>query len=199
MSISQSQVSEVCDLLVSQGADTTLSAVRVALGGVGSYSTIAKFVKVWRDSASPAPAPVLPDSIRDQAIKFGATVYLEAQKIANEQLNVQRLAFESKFFELETANDEAYKTLDIRESEIKKLGLELLALKEQNNSLNAELDRITSVRMDDIAKLNDALGQVSALRKVVETFGTPPSPAPAPAPARPRPAKKDTKTKPLDV
>lgn len=47
--ITQEQVNNACNLLISQGKKPTIDAVRVTLGNTGSKSTIVSMVRIWRE------------------------------------------------------------------------------------------------------------------------------------------------------
>lgn len=83
MSATRSTVFKAADQLAAEGRIPTFTSVREKLGG-GSYSTIGKYLKEWKDTPGRGHPP-LPDALRSALLRFGAELWVTALKEAERQ------------------------------------------------------------------------------------------------------------------
>ncbi len=83
--VTQSAVNEAAAALVTEGQEPSIVGVQERIGG-GSYSTVKRFLDVWRDERSQviAQAPETPPDVQAKGLEFARTLWalasLEARK-----------------------------------------------------------------------------------------------------------------------
>lgn len=124
MAVNQEKVNAACEALNAEGKSPTLAAVREALGE-GSYSSLAKMVKVWRitqaDAEPVTPGIEVPDSVQELADRMAAGIWAEAEKMANARLEADREKFDQEKREMTEEMEEAYRTAEQAMDELKAL------------------------------------------------------------------------------
>lgn len=147
------------DALTEKNASVTQIAIREALGG-GSFSTIAAFLKEWRETRTPAPAVVesVPEALRDRLEALLAATWVEAMAAANAGVEAVKAAVEASTKTLQLERDEALafadrvsSTVDAAEAKaddaLGKLRIrdsELVTAKQQLAALNARTEEQAS-------------------------------------------------------
>ena len=82
MALTRDQVFKAAEALAAKGENPTLESVRALVGG-GSFSTIGKWVKEWKQSPDRGKArPPLPDAVKEATLRFGAEIWALALKEA---------------------------------------------------------------------------------------------------------------------
>lgn len=87
--VTQSAVNEAAAALVTEGQEPSIVGVQERIGG-GSYSTVKRFLDVWRDERSQviAQAPETPPDVQAKGQEFARTLWalasLEALKVAEQ-------------------------------------------------------------------------------------------------------------------
>ncbi len=119
------QVAHVAEELEKAGKPVTVNTVRSALGETGSYTTISKYLRGWRQQRGDA---VLPKAVERSAIGLLAGIWRALNRSVGRR-NDQRLA-------------EVEKALRRNEKEIKKLRVELEESERAVAALEAELGKI---------------------------------------------------------
>lgn len=85
MAATKTTVFKAADQLAAEGRIPTFTSVREKLGG-GSYSTIGKYLKEWKDTPGRGHPP-LPDALKTALLRFGTEIWVTALKEAERQLS----------------------------------------------------------------------------------------------------------------
>ena len=147
MALTQQQVFDAADQLVTDGHNPTLSNVRKALGG-GSYTTISEFMAVWKAKQQEANQPIreaAPEAVTRRFSELGNEIWTIALDMANARLASEREALEQQRAELEASRKEAVELAD---------------------SISAELDALQAKHdqaIDDIQQANELLADKQAI------------------------------------
>lgn len=137
MAITQSDVSQACEKIVALGKTPTLQAIRDSIGG-GSFSTIAKMLKVWSDGGGAVPVSEsnpLPASVLSSLNALGAAVW----SAANQALSEDRKQYQKQFDELQEQSNSAFAIADQKSVELDELKKQFDEIKKQNEQLKIEL------------------------------------------------------------
>lgn len=175
--ITQEAVNESADKLVAQGEYPSVQTVRDALGS-GSYSTITKYLQVWRDQREKAAAVVdLPERVEAAYRKAAASAWSEATRLAGEQVAIVKDQMEQERVKHIREADEAVSEIErleklIQEAEVRvnQYSKELEELRSnerylidqaaraeaQRESVAKDVDRIT-LRVESLDKENREL------------------------------------------
>jgi chromosome segregation ATPase len=177
MAITQDQIFEVADTLVSKGEKPTLVNVRRALGG-GSFSTISEGMEAWRSARATVAEPLrepAPQIITDRLAAFGAELWAVAQEMATSRLTTEREALEAARAELEAARVEATDLADQLSAELEASQVrcaELVAVEDglrvENSALHDQVvahQERASAAEGRAADLTTALTEASELRQ----------------------------------
>ena len=164
--ITEQQVIEAAEGLAASGQAVTVSTVREALGGTGSFSTINAHLGKWKEGGGARPVsdvPDMPDPISRAARAFWAVAWKEAQqevKGEREALDLARrdmerdrrdMAAEIARLEAETAT-QADELARLRTDLAEQAAAQLRA-EEAAQSL-----RVENARLDERAKAADQRG-----------------------------------------
>ena len=175
--ITQEAVNESADKLVAQGEYPSVQTVRDALGS-GSYSTITKYLQVWRDQREKAAAVVdLPERVEAAYRKAASSAWSEATRLAGEQVAIVKDQMEQERVKHIREADEAVSEIErleklIQEAEVRvnQYSKELEELRSnerylidqaaraeaQRESVAKDVDRIT-LRVESLDKENREL------------------------------------------
>ncbi|MDO9482956.1 MAG: DNA-binding protein [Hydrogenophaga sp.] len=208
MAINQERVNQVCEAMDAEGKAPTLAAVREALGE-GSFSTLARMVKVWKagrvDVEPVAVAVEVPEAVQAAGARMAAMVWAEAERLAGERLAGERADMEAGKAEMAAELAQVYAEMEnMQELLIQKQNLthamagreqaaedravkaerEVQALKVELAALRGELDAyramMAKLQPVDVAKDQKAPGRKKAVKDEPETV-------------------QDTKTRPLEI
>lgn len=80
MAITKAAVFKAADEIAAEGGTPTFASVRQRVGG-GSYSTIGKLLKEWKNSPGRGYPP-LPDVLRAALLRVGTEIWVAALKEA---------------------------------------------------------------------------------------------------------------------
>lgn len=86
--ITQDAVWDAADRVSSAGENVTKDSVRAELGGTGSFDTILRHLRSWREHQQIQPdsrSADIPDSVSDIASKALHTIWSEATRLASEE------------------------------------------------------------------------------------------------------------------
>lgn len=85
MTATKTTVFKAADQLAAEGRIPTFTSVREKLGG-GSYSTIGKYLKEWKDTPGRGHPP-LPDALKTALLRLGTELWVTALKEAERRLS----------------------------------------------------------------------------------------------------------------
>jgi hypothetical protein len=207
--ITEQQVIEAAEGLAGSGQAVTVAAVRDALGGTGSYSTINPMLAKWREGSggnrSGSDIPDMPETIGRAARAFWGAAWKEAQagiQGERETLDAARrdLARERQDMTAEILRLEGENARQADELERLREAMAKAETARQEAKEAAQALRVENARLDERAKAAEALGvglqgELDKLhtrfQEVAAKVAPPAATAPAPSPARSaRPSKK---------
>ena len=151
--ITQDAVNEIADRLVQAGEHPSVAAVRVELGS-GSYTTITKYLQVWREQQEQVAAVELPGVVEAAYRKAAAAAWTEATRLASVEVSNLK-------------NDMAQERIryarEVQEASAEIVKLEELveALRQDKKKLVGELDETRT----DLGRINRELITASAQRE----------------------------------
>lgn len=191
MAVNQERVNAVCEALDAGGKAPTLAAVREELGE-GSFSTLARMVRVWkaaRVETAPEAEVELPESVQTAGMRMLGAVWAEAEKMAIERLNTEKASMESARAEMSAELESAYAEMDaIRAelAEVRQVAIEhagrMLAAEKAAETLKADCQQL---QVSLAASRSEAEAYKSMLKEL----------APAKAEAKKPAAKKASRQK----
>lgn len=210
MAINQDRVNQVCEAMDAEGKAPTLAAVREALGE-GSFSTLARMVKVWKagrvDVEPVAVAVEVPEAVQAAGARLAAMVWAEAERLAVERLAGERADMEASKAEMAAELEESYKEMEDAVSANRKMSKQIGEMDMQLAQLRWELAeqyKAVQAYQVDLASMN---GELAAYRAMASKLDTGQADKPKKAgPGRKKAAPKveaetvqDTKTRPLEI
>lgn len=210
MAINQERVNAVCEAMDAEGKAPTLAAVREALGE-GSFSTLARMVKVWKagrvDVEPVAVAVEVPEAVQAAGARMVAMVWAEAERLAVERLAGERAEMEASKAELAGELEESYKEMEDAVSANRKMSKQIGEMDMQLAQLRWELAeqyKAVQAYQVELASMNGELAAYRAMASKLDA-GLADKPKKA-GPGRKKAAPKveaetvqDTKTRPLEI
>ena len=166
--ITEQQVIEAAEGLAGSGQAVTVAAVRDALGGTGSYSTINPLLAKWREGSGGgrvgSDIPDMPETIGRAARAFWGAAWKEAQDgiqgerealdAARRDMNRERQDMTAEITRLEGENTQQAEELDRLRDALDKSEAARRAAEEATNAL-----RVDNARLDERAKAAEAIAQ----------------------------------------
>lgn len=210
MAINQERVNVVCEAMDDDGKAPTLAAVREALGE-GSFSTLARMVKVWKagrvDVEPVAVAVEVPEAVQAAGARLAAMVWAEAERLAVERLAGERADMEASKAEMAAELEESYKEMEDAVSANRKMSKQIGEMDMQLAQLRWELAeqyKAVQAYQVELASMN---GELAAYRAMASKLDAVQADKPKKAgPGRKKAAPKveaetvqDTKTRPLEI
>ena len=210
MAINQERVNVVCEAMDADGKAPTLAAVREALGE-GSFSTLARMVKVWKagrvDVEPVAVAVEVPEAVQAAGARMAAMVWAEAERLAAERLAAERADMEASKAEMAAELETAYQEMEQvitsernKHRELEKMGVEL---SQRSWDLTERCKEVQALQIELAAMRGELEGYRAVIAKI--NPGNAGQTEKKPAPGRKKAAKiepgyeVDTKTKPLEI
>lgn len=211
MAINQERVNQVCEAMDAEGKAPTLAAVREALGE-GSFSTLARMVKVWKagrvDVEPVAMAVEVPEAVAAAGARMAAMVWAEAERLAGERLAGERADMEASKAEMAAELEAAYQELEQVSAAERMKEKQLAEMDVQLSQLRWELaEQYKAVQAYQV-ELASMSGELAAYRTMAAKLDAgqadkPKKAGPARKKAAPKvedsEAVKDTKTRPLEI
>lgn len=169
--VTEQQVIEAAEGLAANGQPVTVSAVREALGGTGSYSTINPLLAKWREASggqrSGGDVPDMPEPVGRAARAFWGAAWKEAQDgikgdrealdAARRDMARERQDMTGEILRLEAENARQAEELERRGAALDQAEAARRAAEEAANGL-----RVDNARLDERAKA--AEGTADTLR-----------------------------------
>lgn len=157
--IDESTVNTACEEINSSGSNVTVSAVIQVVGG--SYSTVGKMVKQWKESKAKSEsieAIKMPDGI-DMAMKRATVEIWEAVTLqANDEIERNKKVTEDRLLEFKEELLGAMK-------EVNRLEVELEGVKNNLNDCSSELVSVNTDSKILKARLDDREVELARLQK----------------------------------
>ena len=190
--VTQQAVTEAAEALIVEGAEPSIVAVQARIGG-GSYSTVKKFLDVWKQQRVEAAtaAPETPAEVQAKGQEFARIVWAlasrEAQAEAQQAKDEAQAAVAAVRVELAEANNEIARlegveaaqaeTIDQQAAKLREVELALAEAQTQARrvaelekslaDLRAELDASRKDSTDKAVEAGRLAGEAEALRAQV--------------------------------
>lgn len=190
--VTQQAVTEAAEALIVEGAEPSIVAVQARIGG-GSYSTVKKFLDVWKQQRAEAAtaAPETPAEVQAKGQEFARIVWAlasrEAQAEAQQAKDEAQAEVAAVRVELAEANNEIARlegveaaqaeTIDQQAAKLREVELALAEAQTQARrvpelekslaDLRAELDASRKDATDKAVEAGRLAGEAEALRAQV--------------------------------
>lgn len=190
--VTQQAVTEAAEALIVEGAEPSIVAVQARIGG-GSYSTVKKFLDVWRQQRAEAAtaAPDTPAEVQAKGQEFARAVWAlasrEAQAEAQQAKDEAHAEVAAVRVELADANNEIARlegveaaqaeTIELQAAKLREVELALAEAQTQARrvgelekslaDLRAELDASRKEATDKAVEAGRLAGEAEALRAQV--------------------------------
>lgn len=190
--VTQNAVTEAAEALIVEGAEPSIVAVQARIGG-GSYSTVKKFLDVWKQQRAEAAtaAPETPAEVQAKGQEFARIVWAlasrEAQAEAQQAKDEAHAEVAAVRVELAEANNEIARlegveaaqaeTIDQQAAKLREVELALAEAQTQARrvgelekslaDLRAELDASRKDATDKAVEAGRLAGEAEALRAQV--------------------------------
>ena len=190
--VTQQAVTEAAEALIVEGAEPSIVAVQARIGG-GSYSTVKKFLDVWKQQRAEAAtaAPETPAEVQAKGQEFARIVWAlasrEAQAEAQQAKDEAHAEVAAVRVELAEANNEIARlegveaaqaeTIDQQAAKLREVELALAEAQTQARrvgelekslaDLRAELDASRKEATDKAVEAGRLAGEAEALRAQV--------------------------------
>ena len=167
--VTQQAVTEAAEALIVEGAEPSIVAVQARIGG-GSYSTVKKFLDVWKQQRAEAAtaAPETPAEVQAKGQEFARIVWAlasrEAQAEAQQAKDEAQAEVAAVRVELAEANNEIARLEGVEASQAETIDQQAAKLREVELAL-AEA-QTQARRVAELEKsLADLRGELDASRK----------------------------------
>ena len=115
--VTQERVFEIADALTERGDEPTILSVQAAIGG-GSYSTVKRYIDVWKEAGRQRRAQVaLPDAAVDRLMALGRDFWALLEERAAQQVEQIRATTREEIATLETQTRQAEQVIGKLEGE----------------------------------------------------------------------------------
>ncbi len=171
MAISKEQVWAAADELDANGQKPTLAAVRKAIGGVGSFTTISEMMAEWRQAKASKMPPFrepTPQALVEKLTELGGDVWSIALEVANGRFASDRDAMEIERQDMDVARQEVSELADQLTIELDEAKSLLESTRNNESSIREEVGllRIELSSMKERAAIAEA--RAEELRKATE-------------------------------
>ena len=169
--VTQQAVTEAAEALIVEGAEPSIVAVQARIGG-GSYSTVKKFLDVWKQQRAQdaAAAPETPAEVQVKGQEFARTVWAlasrEAQAAAQQAKDEAQAAVAAVRVELGEATNEIARLEGVEAAQAATIDQQATALREVELALaeaQTQARRVTELEKS----LADLRTELDASRKDV--------------------------------
>lgn len=142
--ITYDQVANAAAAIKARGTEPTIAAIRVELGGEGSYTTISAHLAKWRDNrASDGDAVDLPpDEIQNSFMEAGIKAWNVAKKYAREEISALKQEHSDEKKKLSAELKDAAEEIKSLEENLKAKESEETTLRSQNAGLEKQLHQV---------------------------------------------------------
>ena len=180
--VTEERVFEVADALTERGDDPTILSVQAAIGG-GSYSTVKRYLDVWKEAGRKRRAEVaLPDAAVDRLMALGREFWSLLEERAAQQVAQIRVAAREEVAGLELQTRQAEQAIDTlerakealeqlgseREAANQALQKELQSQHEIATAAEAKSAQLEARVVDSKAELERVLKQLESERQAAE-------------------------------
>ena len=181
--VTEERVFEVADALTERGEDPTILSVHATIGG-GSYSTVKRYLDVWKEAGRKRRAEVaLPDAAVDRLMALGREFWSLLEERAAQQVAQIRVAAREEVAGLELQTRQAEQAIDTlerakealeqlgseREGANQALHKELQSQHEIATAAEAKSAQLEARVVDSKAELERVLKQLESERQAAET------------------------------
>lgn len=153
----QELVSAAADALIDAGEEPSIISVQARLGS-GSYTTVKRYLDVWKQQRARASAPEAPPAIAEQGAAFIRELWGAAQALAEEQVAQARELARRQVEEAQKAHADAEAALEQLEAHVEE---QTMALTEREQTIAQLRDELSQVR----AELGAALARGDELQR----------------------------------
>lgn len=193
--VTQQAVNEAADALATEGQEASIVSVQERIGG-GSYSTVKRFLDVWRDERSKdiAQAPETPVDVQAKGQEFARALWAQASKealkvaelakaeasaavvrVSGELSEARSVIARMEGIEADLAAQVELLQTTVRETELAAAGAHTQALRVPElelvvSGLRAELEGARKESLDKAVEVGRLSGEVEALRRQVQEF-----------------------------
>lgn len=152
--ISYDQVANAAQAIKARGQEPTIAAIRVEMGGEGSYTTISAHLAKWRDArATESDAGDLPpDEIQNSFMEAGIKAWNVAKRYAREEIHALKQ---------EAADDKKKFTAELNDA-----AKEIASLEEIIKSMDTDNGKLLEQNQQMEKKLHQAQGELDATKKM---------------------------------
>ena len=180
--VTEERVFEVADALTERGEDPTILSVQATIGG-GSYSTVKRYLDVWKEAGRKRRAAVaLPDAAVDRLMALGREFWSLLEERAAQQVAQIRVAAREEVAGLELQTRQAEQAIDTlerakealeqlgseREGANQALHKELQSQHEIATAAEAKSAQLEARVVDSKAELERVLKQLESERQAAE-------------------------------
>lgn len=145
--VTEDLVSEAADAIAASGEDPSIISVQARIGG-GSYTTVKRYLDLWRQQQARPPIPEPPATIAERGAALTRDLWAAAQALADEQVAQAREVARRQVEEARKAQAGAEAAVEQLETQ----------LEEQAHAL-AERDQLVATLRQELAR---AQAEVSA-------------------------------------
>ncbi len=193
--VTQQAVNEAADALATEGQEASIVSVQERIGG-GSYSTVKRFLDVWRDERSKdiAQAPETPVDVQAKGQEFARALWAQASKealkvaelakaeasaavvrVSGELSEARSVIARMEGIEADLAAQVELLQTKVRETELAAAGAHAQAQRVPElelvvSGLRAELEVARKESSDKAVEAGRLSGEVEALRRQVQEF-----------------------------
>ena len=174
--VTQERVFEIADALMARGEDPTILSVQAAIGG-GSYSTVKRYIDVWREAGRQQRAQiVLPDAAVERLMALGRDFWALLEERTAQQVEQIRATAREELASLQTQTRQAEQVIGKLEGE--KEVLEQLAAERETAAqalraqFQAERERATAAEAKALqldARVVDLKAELDRVLKQVQS------------------------------
>ena len=174
--VTQERVFEIADALMARGEDPTILSVQAAIGG-GSYSTVKRYIDVWKDAGRQQRAQiVLPDAAVERLMALGRDFWALLEERTAQQVEQIRATAREELASLQTQTRQAEQVIGKLEGE--KEVLEQLAAERETAAqalraqFQAERERATAAEAKALqldARVVDLKAELDRVLKQVQS------------------------------
>lgn len=156
--VKEKDVFTIIEELAVEKQEPTIKLIRDRLGS-GSFATISKHLKTWKEQNQKASVPKIPESIFKVAQNLWNFAYKEAEAVLKKDRD-----------DLETEKTKWEKEIEAYRVENEKLEIKLKAMERRHLEINEELERTRKLEADKSTALGKLQQQLSKLEANLESM-----------------------------
>ncbi|NJO81562.1 MAG: hypothetical protein HC828_01545 [Blastochloris sp.] len=166
--VTQEMVQQAADALAAAGEEPTLITVHERLGA-GSYTTISRFLKAWRnEQAVSAAPPDAPPAVQEQLAVFGRAVWKAAIAQAEQDVAQVRTQAERQVAQAQTAVAEAEQVITRLEAAAEEQTRQFVQAQQERDSARSALEKAVVAEQVMNARLEAQTQRLSELQRQIE-------------------------------